>query len=52
MVKVRSLQRLNSGASVAQGYWNQLQQTKEAFQAYLADEKTEPFLRTENLTTI
>jgi acyl transferase domain-containing protein/acyl-CoA synthetase (AMP-forming)/AMP-acid ligase II/acyl carrier protein len=38
-----------SGASVAQGYWNQPQQTKEVFQNYLADEKTGPFLRTGDL---
>jgi acyl transferase domain-containing protein/acyl-CoA synthetase (AMP-forming)/AMP-acid ligase II len=38
-----------AGPSVAQGYWNRSKQTKEAFQAYLADGKTGPFLRTEDL---
>ncbi|MDF5724778.1 MAG: SDR family NAD(P)-dependent oxidoreductase, partial [Rhizonema sp. PD37] len=38
-----------SGQSVAQGYWNRSEQTKEAFQAYLADGKTGPFLRTGDL---
>ncbi|MFN6560832.1 MAG: amino acid adenylation domain-containing protein [Nostoc sp. ChiSLP01] len=38
-----------SGASVAQGYWNLPEQTKEVFQAYLADGKTGPFLRTGDL---
>jgi acyl-CoA synthetase (AMP-forming)/AMP-acid ligase II len=38
-----------SGASVAQGYWNQLEETKHTFQAYLADTGEGPFLRTGDL---
>ena len=37
-----------SGASVAKGYWNRSQQTKETFDAYLSD-GTGPFLRTGDL---
>ncbi|HEY9694351.1 MAG TPA: fatty acyl-AMP ligase [Oculatellaceae cyanobacterium] len=38
-----------SGASVAQGYWNNPQATKDSFQAYLADSQQGPFLRTGDL---
>ncbi|HEY9812801.1 MAG TPA: AMP-binding protein, partial [Candidatus Sericytochromatia bacterium] len=38
-----------SGASVAQGYWNNPQATKDYFQAYLADSQQGPFLRTGDL---
>lgn len=38
-----------SGPSVAQGYWNQIEQTKETFNAYLADTGKGPFLRTGDL---
>jgi len=38
-----------SGPSVAQGYWRRDQETKETFQAYLADTGTIPFLRTGDL---
>ncbi|OUL25487.1 AMP-dependent synthetase [Nostoc sp. T09] len=38
-----------SGASVAQGYWNNPQATKEYFQAYLTDSQQGPFLRTGDL---
>jgi acyl-CoA synthetase (AMP-forming)/AMP-acid ligase II len=38
-----------SGASVAQGYWNRPQETKETFDAYLADTREGPFLRTGDL---
>ncbi|WP_414561748.1 MULTISPECIES: beta-ketoacyl synthase N-terminal-like domain-containing protein [unclassified Anabaena] len=38
-----------SGASVAQGYWHREEQTKQAFQGYLADGQTGPFLRTGDL---
>jgi acyl-CoA synthetase (AMP-forming)/AMP-acid ligase II len=38
-----------SGASVGQGYWNQPEQTKQAFQAYLADDDINPFFRTGDL---
>lgn len=38
-----------SGASVGKGYWNQPEQTKEAFQAYLAGDKINPFFRTGDL---
>lgn len=34
-----------SGPSVAQGYWNRIEQTKHTFQAYLADTGEGPFLR-------
>ena len=37
-----------SGASIAQGYWNQSQMTQEAFHASL-NNTTEPFLRTGDL---
>ena len=37
-----------SGASVAKGYWNRSQQTKETFDAYLS-EGSGPFLRTGDL---
>jgi acyl-CoA synthetase (AMP-forming)/AMP-acid ligase II len=38
-----------SGASVAQGYWNRPEQTKQNFNAYLADTGEGPFLRTGDL---
>ncbi|MGZ6503323.1 MAG: AMP-binding protein, partial [Tumebacillaceae bacterium] len=38
-----------SGPSVAQGYWNREEQTKEVFQARLADTGEGPFLRTGDL---
>jgi acyl-CoA synthetase (AMP-forming)/AMP-acid ligase II len=38
-----------SGASVAQGYWNQLEETDKNFHAYLADTEEGPFLRTGDL---
>ncbi|MBN3959943.1 type I polyketide synthase [Nostoc sp. NMS8] len=38
-----------SGPSVAQGYWNNPEQTKNTFHAYLADNTTGPFLRTGDL---
>lgn len=38
-----------SSPSVAQGYWNQPEQTQQTFQAYLADTKEGPFLRTGDL---
>ncbi len=38
-----------SGASVTQGYWNKPELTKETFNAYLADTKEGPFLRTGDL---
>lgn len=38
-----------SGASVAQGYWNRPQETKQTFDAYLADTREGPFLRTGDL---
>ena len=38
-----------SGASVAQGYWNRPQETKETFDAYLAETREGPFLRTGDL---
>lgn len=38
-----------SGPSVAQGYWNRPEQTKQEFQAYLADTQEGPFLRTGDL---
>ena len=38
-----------SSASVAQGYWNQPEQTKKTFQAVLADTGEGPFLRTGDL---
>ncbi|BAY23186.1 beta-ketoacyl synthase [Calothrix sp. NIES-2100] len=38
-----------SGSSVAQGYWNRPEQTQNTFHAYLADNKTGPFLRTGDL---
>lgn len=37
------------GPSVAQGYWNQPEETTKMFQAYLADTKEGPFLRTGDL---
>jgi acyl-CoA synthetase (AMP-forming)/AMP-acid ligase II len=40
---------LVSGSSVAQGYWNRPQETKEIFQAYLVDTGEGPFLRTGDL---
>jgi acyl-CoA synthetase (AMP-forming)/AMP-acid ligase II len=38
-----------AGESVAQGYWNQPEQTAAAFQAYLAESGEGPFLRTGDL---
>jgi acyl-CoA synthetase (AMP-forming)/AMP-acid ligase II len=38
-----------SGSSVAKGYWNRPEQTRKTFQAYLADTKEGPFLRTGDL---
>ncbi len=38
-----------SGPSVAQGYWGRAEETKHAFQAYLADTGEGPFLRTGDL---
>ncbi|WP_392534212.1 amino acid adenylation domain-containing protein [Nostoc sp. C117] len=38
-----------SGSSVVQGYWGKPEQTKETFQAYLADTGSGPFLRTGDL---
>ncbi len=38
-----------SGPSIAQGYWNQPEETERAFGAYLADTGEEPFLRTGDL---
>jgi acyl-CoA synthetase (AMP-forming)/AMP-acid ligase II len=37
------------GESVAKGYWNQPEKTKETFKAYLADTGEGPFLRTGDL---
>lgn len=38
-----------SGASVAQGYWNRPLESQQTFNAYLADTKEGPFLRTGDL---
>ncbi|MFB2772727.1 fatty acyl-AMP ligase [Pelatocladus sp. BLCC-F211] len=38
-----------SGSSVAQGYWEKPQETKQTFQAYLAETGEGPFLRTGDL---
>ncbi|MEO1376010.1 MAG: amino acid adenylation domain-containing protein [Cyanobacteria bacterium J06635_10] len=38
-----------SGPSVARGYWNREQDTRETFQAYLSDTGEGPFLRTGDL---
>ncbi|MDF5732675.1 MAG: AMP-binding protein, partial [Rhizonema sp. PD38] len=38
-----------AGKSVAKGYWNQLEQTEQTFQAYLKDTGVGPFLRTGDL---
>jgi acyl-CoA synthetase (AMP-forming)/AMP-acid ligase II len=38
-----------SGDSIAQGYWNRTQETEQTFDAYLADTKEGPFLRTGDL---
>lgn len=38
-----------AGASVAQGYWNQPQQTEATFRAYLSNTGEGPFLRTGDL---
>ena len=38
-----------TGASVAQGYWNQPEETQRTFNAYLADTQEGPFLRTGDL---
>jgi len=38
-----------AGGSIAQGYWNQPEQTQDVFHAYLADTGEGPFLRTGDL---
>lgn len=38
-----------SGASIAQGYWNQPEESRSTFKAYLADTGEGPFLRTGDL---
>jgi len=38
-----------SGGSIAQGYWQQTEQTEQTFRAYLADTGKGPFLRTGDL---
>ncbi|MDJ0734089.1 MAG: fatty acyl-AMP ligase [Nostocaceae cyanobacterium] len=38
-----------AGPSIAQGYWNQTEETQKTFRAYLADTRTGPFLRTGDL---
>ncbi|MBN1219684.1 MAG: SDR family NAD(P)-dependent oxidoreductase [Anaerolineae bacterium] len=38
-----------SGSSVTQGYWRQVEETRQTFQAYLADTGEGPFLRTGDL---
>jgi acyl-CoA synthetase (AMP-forming)/AMP-acid ligase II len=38
-----------TGTSVASGYWNKLEETEHTFNAYLADTKEGPFLRTGDL---
>ena len=38
-----------SGPTVAQGYWNKLEETRENFRAYLSDTGEGPFLRTGDL---
>jgi len=38
-----------SGASVTQGYWNQIEETEQNFHAYLVDTKEGPFFRTGDL---
>ncbi len=38
-----------AGPSVAQGYWNQVEQTEQTFRAYLRDSGEGPFLRTGDL---
>ena len=38
-----------TGASVAQGYWNQPEETQRTFNAYLTDTQEGPFLRTGDL---
>ena len=38
-----------TGASIAQGYWNQPEETQRTFNAYLADTREGPFLRTGDL---
>ncbi|MBW4677354.1 MAG: amino acid adenylation domain-containing protein [Desmonostoc geniculatum HA4340-LM1] len=38
-----------AGSSVAQGYWNQTEQTQQTFRAYLKDTGDGPFLRTGDL---
>jgi len=38
-----------SSSSVAQGYWNRLEETERTFRAYLADTGEGPFLRTGDL---
>jgi natural product biosynthesis luciferase-like monooxygenase protein len=41
-----------SGASIAQGYWKQSEESQRTFQAYLADTGEGPFLRTGDLGVI
>lgn len=41
-----------AGPCVAQGYWNAPEETQSTFQAYLADTKEGPFLRTGDLGVI
>lgn len=41
-----------SGPSVAQGYWNRSEETKQVFDGYLADMGDGPFLRTGDLSTL
>ncbi len=38
-----------SGASIAQGYWNQPEESRNTFKAYLTDTEEGPFLRTGDL---
>jgi acyl-CoA synthetase (AMP-forming)/AMP-acid ligase II len=38
-----------AGSTVAQGYWQRIEETKETFGAYLADSQAGPFLRTGDL---
>jgi acyl transferase domain-containing protein/acyl-CoA synthetase (AMP-forming)/AMP-acid ligase II/acyl carrier protein len=38
-----------AGGSVAQGYWQHTEETEQTFQAYLADTREGPFLRTGDL---
>jgi amino acid adenylation domain-containing protein/non-ribosomal peptide synthase protein (TIGR01720 family) len=38
-----------SGPSIAKGYWNRSEETREIFNAYLSNSREGPFLRTEDL---